>query len=181
MAVTKNFQKINSTGMSVKKASTYVSGVGHDICSPFFDSSGKLHVIKQNSGSVMTVNSVGNTQTVCHTGGQPSSAVFSSDDVMYLADFGHSAVLAMQRDKEQEVVVGVYEDRPLKGPNTVFVSNGDIFFTDSGAMGESGLHSRSGSLFTISNSPSGQILRPISLNNLAYPTGIAVTKDGKFM
>jgi hypothetical protein len=38
-----------------------------------------------------------------------------------------------------------------------------------------------GSLFVISNSPSGQILKPISLRNLAGPTGIAVSPDGKFM
>ena len=48
-------------------------------------------------------------------------------------------------------------------------------------MGETGLHSPTGSVFTIANSPSGQILRPISLNNLAYPSGIAVTRVRKFM
>jgi len=79
------------------------------------------------------------------------------------------------------LIVGVYEDKPLKGPNSIFINNGDIYFTDSGSFGETGLHSATGSLFTISNSPSGQILKPISLGNLAYPAGIAVTADGKFM
>ena len=48
-------------------------------------------------------------------------------------------------------------------------------------MGETSLQSPDGSLFVIRNSPSGQILMPISLGNLAGPTGVAVTKDGKFV
>lgn len=164
-----------------KKASVFISGVSSDICSPFFDSSGKLYVIFQNSGSIKTINSVGNTANVCSTGGQPSSATFSSDGVLYVSDFGHAAILAIQKDSQQDLVVGIYEDKPLKGPNCVNITNGDIFFTDSGAMGETGLQSCTGSLFTISNSPSGQILKPISLGNLAYPSGIAVTPDRKFI
>ena len=48
-------------------------------------------------------------------------------------------------------------------------------------MGETGLQSPEGSLFVISNGPTGQILKPISLGNLAGPTGIAVSSDGMFM
>jgi sugar lactone lactonase YvrE len=165
----------------VKKASVFISGISDDICSPFFDSAGKLHLVFQNSGAIKTINSVGNTQSICSTGGNPSSAVYSPDGVLYVSDFAHAAVLAVQKDSEQELVVGVYEDKPLKGPNCVNITNGDIFFTDSGAFGETGLHSSTGSLFTISNSPSGQILKPISLGNLAYPSGIAVTPDGRFV
>lgn len=165
----------------VKKASVFISGVSDDICSPFFDSGGKLHLIYQKSGDVKTINSVGNTQTICSTRGNPSSAVYSPDGVLYVSDFAHAAVLAVQKDCQQELVVGVYEDKPLKGPNCVNITNGDIFFTDSGAFGETGLSSPTGSLFTISNSPNGQILKPISLGNLAYPSGIEVTPDGKFI
>jgi sugar lactone lactonase YvrE len=162
-------------------ANTFVSGLGNDICSPFFDENGVLHVIRQNTGGIMTLDGVGNAQTKYNTGGQPSSATYSPDGVLYLTDFGHAAVLAYTPDGRQECVVGVYEDRPLKGPNSVAIVDGDIFFTDSGAFGETGIHSPTGSLFTISNSPSGQILKPISLGNLAYPAGIAISKDKKFM
>lgn len=164
----------------VKKASVFISGISDDICSPFFDRTGKLHLVFQSSGDIKTINSVGNTQTVCQTGGNPSGASYSPDGVLYVSDFAHAAVLAIQKG-QQEFVVGVYEDRPLKGPNCVNITNGDIFFTDSGAFGETGLQSANGSLFTISNSPSGQILKPISLGNLAYPSGVAVTPDGKFI
>jgi len=164
-----------------KKAAVFISGIGNDICSPFFDDSGKLNIVYQNSGSIKKINSVGNTQHVCNTNGHPSGACYSSDGVLYVADFGHAAILAVRKDGHQELVVGVYEDKPLKGPNSIYINNGDIYFTDSGTFGETGLHSATGSLFTISNSPSGQILKPISLGNLAYPAGIAVSADGKFI
>jgi hypothetical protein len=60
-------------------------------------------------------------------------------------------------------------------------SKGDVYFTDSGPMGETGLHSPKGSLYLISSGPSGQVLQAISHENLAGPTGVAVTSDGMFM
>lgn len=163
------------------KATVFVSGIGNDLCCPFFGANGKLHAIRQNSGSIITIDNVGNTQTTVSTGGQPSGAVFAGDGSLYVSDFGHSAVLSVQPDGQQDLVVGVYEDKPLKGPHSMCIAKGDIFFSDSGSFGETGLHNRTGSLFTISSSPSGQILKPIALETLAYPTGIAVTQDGKFM
>eukprot|EP01032_Pedospumella_encystans_P010388 gene10388-12147_t len=163
------------------KATVFVSGIGNDLCSPFFNASGKLHAVRQNAGNVITIDGVGNTQVVSSTGGQPSGAVFTSDGVLYVSDFGHSAILSVQADGQQDLVVGVYEDKPLKGPNSINITKGDIFFTDSGSFGETGLHNRGGSLFTISSSPSGQILKPIALESLAYPSGIAVSHDGKFV
>jgi len=162
-------------------ATTFVSGLGNDICSPFFDSQGKLNIIRQNTGSIMSVDSVGNARNIMNTAGQPSFAIYNSEDMLYVADFGHCAVLALTPQGDQDVIVGVYEDKPLKGPNIIAVADGDIFFTDSGAFGETGLHSPTGSIFTIANSPSGQVLKPVSLGNLAYPSGIAVTKDKKFI
>ena len=60
-------------------------------------------------------------------------------------------------------------------------SKGNVYFTDSGPMGETGLHSPKGSLYLISSGPSGQALQAISHENLAGPTGVAVTSDGLFM
>lgn len=48
-------------------------------------------------------------------------------------------------------------------------------------MGETGLQNPKGSLYVISNGASGQILHAISCENLAGPTGVAVTSDGLFM
>ena len=159
----------------------FVSNIGSDLCSPFFSPQGKLHAVRQNAGNIISIDNVGNAQVVCSTGGQPSGAVFTNDGTLYVSDFGHSAVLSVQAEGQQDLVVGVYEDKPLKGPNSIQIAKGDIFFTDSGSFGETGLHNRSGSLFTISNSPSGQILKPLALETLAYPSGVAVSPDGKFV
>jgi gluconolactonase len=169
--------------MSFKKASLFISGIGNDICSPFIDGASKLHIVRQNLGSIMAVSSVGSTSAVNSTGGQPSGVYCNNDGTLLVADFGHSGILSIQKDGQQDLLVGVYEDKPLKGPNSIYVaaSSGDIYFTDSGSFGETGLHSPSGSLFTITHSPSGQILKPIALGYLAFPTGITASPDGKFI
>ena len=62
-----------------KKAAILITGIGNDICSPFFDDGGKLNIVYQNSGSIKKINSVGNTQNVCNTNGHPSGACYGSD------------------------------------------------------------------------------------------------------
>jgi len=101
--------------------------------------------------------------------GQISGACLDSQGTLYIADFAHASVLKSVGDGEQEVVVGVYEDRPLKGPNHICCAGNSVFFSDSGPMGETGLHNPSGSVFCIKSG----ILFPVALGTLAYPAGIA--------
>eukprot|EP00981_Chlorochromonas_danica_P006112 scaffold1287_cov253-Ochromonas_danica.AAC.25 len=124
-------------------ATVFVSGIGNDICNPFFDDKGNLHIIRQNIGTILSVDSVGNAKPIFSTGGQPSGAIYSNtvSNLLYVTDFAHNAVLALSSDGQQEVIVSVYEDRPLKGPNGIALIDDDIFFTDSGSFGETGLHS----------------------------------------
>jgi len=110
-----------------------------------------------------------------------TGAVFSGS-TLYIADFAHGSILGVQKGGEQEVIVGVYEDKPLKGPNSIVSDSiGNLFFTDSGPLGETGVHSPTGSLFMISGGPTGQILKPLCLEKLAYPSGLAVSPTGKFI
>jgi sugar lactone lactonase YvrE len=168
--------------MSKATATVYVSNLGDDVCSPFFSRDGIFHAVIQNSGVIIQLDSnSGKMQTLHTTNGMPSGAIFDANGSLLITDMGYSAVLAVQ-DGEQESVVAVYEDRPLKGPHSVISDRfGNIYFTDSGPLGDTGLASPSGSVYCITNSPGSQILKPISLNNLAYPTGIAVSPDGKFI
>ena len=162
-------------------AQVFIDNVGNDVCSPFFDKFGNLFLCLQNSAEVMSVDKSGELNSIHCTNGQPSGAVFDETGTLYIADFAHTAILAVQPDGQQDLVVGVYEDKPLKGPNTIVSSSGSLFFTDSGPFGETGLHNPTGSVFCITNSPSGQILKPISLGNLAYPSGVAVSAKGTFV
>lgn len=167
----------------MSKVSPFVSGLGNDISSPFLDQQNNLFVLMKNSGDIMQVNITnGQLQKINSTNGMPSGAMFDKDGAMFIADIAHSSILALQNDGRLESIVSVYEDRPLLGPSAIACSNnGSIFFTDSGPFGESGLNSCSGSVFCITASPSGQILQPITLRTLAYPSSIAISYDGNFV
>eukprot|EP01036_Dinobryon_divergens_P040732 gene40732-53897_t len=168
--------------MTTIKADNYLDNVGSSICCPFFDKRGLLHVLLHDSGDVLSIDDSGRVKRIHNTSGQPSGAIFDQMGILYITDFAHGAVLAVQRNGQQEVVVEVYEDKPLKGPNSVaFDSKDTIFFTDSGPLGETGLHSPKGSLFMITNSLNEKILKPITLETLAFPAGVAVSPDGKFI
>jgi len=152
-------------------AEVFLTEVGNrDLYCPFFDKSNTLHVCCQNSGEVFRISPSGQLNLFHSSQGQLSSGCFKNDGTLFVADFAHGAILKSSGDGEQDIVVGEYEDRPLKGPNSVIISNdGTILFTDSGPIGETGLHNPVGSLFSIRN----DMLIPISLGNLAYPTGVA--------
>lgn len=168
--------------MSTVKATTLISDISGGICSPFLDKSGDLHVLLQDVGDVLLVEKSGKRVHRMHcTGGQPSSALFDKNGILYVTDFGHAAVLAVQDGGQQEVIVGTYEDKPLKGPSSIVQdSKGTVYFADSGPLGETGLHCRHGSLFMITSGGS-QMLKPISLENLASPSAVALSPDGKFL
>lgn len=164
-------------------ATIFLDGLGDDICSPFFDSKGILHIVSQSSGDIMMVGSTIGAQKLHSTGGQSSSACFSDNGTLYITDYAHAGILSVDTQSgEQELMVGVYEDKPFKGPSSICLSsNGYIYFTDSGPIGETGIHSPTGNVFVIIDGPSGQILKPISLGTLAYPSAITVSNNGKFV
>ena len=68
----------------------------------------------------------------------------------------------------------------MQGPSAVaFDNNGTLYFTDSGALGETTLGNPKGSVFYISGPESAQILRPLALECLAHPCGIAASARGQ--
>ena len=168
--------------MTTVKAIPFVSDIPNHVCCPFFDKQGQLHVLLQEAGEVATISQSKEIRRIHSTGGLPSGAAFDQNGILYITDFAHAAVLAVQDNGEQEVIVGTYEDKSLIGPNSiVYASNGTVFFTDSGPFGETGFHNPTGSLFMITNGGGAQMLRPVSLENLSNPCGVAVSPDGKFV
>ena len=117
-----------------------------------------------------------------NTGGHPSGAGFDSNDTMYIADFAHSGVLAVNSDGEAVVIAKEYEGKSFLGPNSiVFSRDGRIFFSDSGPKGTSTLDNPCGSLYCISGSVGRPILRPLSTEKLAHPSGVALSQDGNIV
>jgi sugar lactone lactonase YvrE len=165
------------------KAEVFLENVGSDICCPFFDSKGTLHFILKDAGEIYELKNGSEMKLVHTTSGEATGAGFDANGMIYCTDLAHTAVLVAQPEEhKQDVVVAVYEHKPLRGPNSVAVkSTGEIFFTDGGPFGSTGLHNPAGSVFMISGGIAGQILRPISLEQLAYPSGIALDPSGTIL
>ncbi len=63
----------------------------------------------------------------------------------------------------------------MQGPHSAAIdSAGNIFFTDSGPFGETSLLEPNGSVFTVTGEGNNRILRPLALERLAYPAGVAI-------
>ena len=66
--------------------------------------------------------------------------------------------------------------RPFKGPSALALdSASNIFFCDSGPLGETTLQRPKGSVFMIS--AEGQLLQPLVLESLAHPCALALAPD----
>ena len=163
--------------------SPFLEGVGPDIAAPFFNDSNLLHVVSGND--ILCVSSTGSVTKIKSTGGSPAGAIFYNDGLLYVADVEHSAILAMDSknttSNESILIANVYEEKPFKGPTSIIChpSNGSVYFTDAGPLGETGLHAPVGSVYVIDQGPSEKVLKPIILSALAYPSGIALSPSGK--
>lgn len=70
-----------------------------------------------------------------------------------------------------------YESAQFLGPHSACMApqSGLLYFTDSGPLGETSLANPRGSVFVVN--PTTQLLIPLALNCLAYPSGIALSPD----
>jgi sugar lactone lactonase YvrE len=153
---------------------------GAEICSPVEDAYGVLHLVGA-SGSILKVENEG-LQVWFSTGGQPSCLAFNGDDGAFLGDQAHQAILSpseVDSGIEVKAVIKDYEGKPLLGPHSMVLSeaNNCLYFTDSGPLGESTLSNPTGSVFTADLD--AMTLKPLAYKCLAYPSGIAVSSDGK--
>lgn len=103
---------------------------------------------------------------------------------IFLADLANQAILARNNEEKETntpELVKEFEGVPLIGPNSLICSdiNNQLYFTDSGPMGETSLENPKGSVFMIDLE--AQIITPLALNCLAYPTGLALSQDEKVL
>ena len=175
------------------EARSYIENLDENICCPFFDKFGALHVVFSETGQVAVIRDM-TPHTIHNTNGHTSGAAFDANGALYMTDFTQGAVLVSVgpeestqpnkdfRNETQDVFVSVYEDKPLKGPSAIaFDKAGNIFFTDSGPFGETGINSPAGSLFSITSGVSTRILKPIVLEKLAGPSDVAVSPVNNFV
>uniref|UniRef100_A0A7S1KLE5 SMP-30/Gluconolactonase/LRE-like region domain-containing protein n=1 Tax=Percolomonas cosmopolitus TaxID=63605 RepID=A0A7S1KLE5_9EUKA len=173
------------------------------------DSKGTLFLLDEASGNILRVGSSSakddsSTEIVANTRGAPHSCTFDSNDQLFICDLAHQGILSLaqtelpqqssndSQDVAQEPTVEEfvreYESKLFRGPNSIVIDKSsdretqDVFFTDSGLIGEgmesasggSGSPSASGSLYWIRN---GDLLQPIDLENLKTPYGVCLSSQ----
>lgn len=149
------------------------------LVNPREDPQGQLYVCNE-CGDLLTFNEDGNYSTFSTLGGMPRCIYFnSSNNLIYIADLMNKVVYEKGLDKEKEMNL-IFKDYcgvSLKGPTSIVGSNDDdyIIVTDAGLFGSSGVNNSNGSiyLYDIINN----VLRPIILNNLSYPSDIYHDKE----
>lgn len=107
---------------------------------------------------------------------------------LFLADMAHQAILSPEiRDPSsgegtvtEELVQG-FDGEPFLGPHSIVLSkNGEkLYFSDSGPWGETSIQNPKGSIYCIECDPKN--IAPLAYNCLAYPSGITLSNDEKFL
>jgi sugar lactone lactonase YvrE len=172
-----------------------IASGGNGLSSVCFDGDRRLYATSNYDGTLY-VEEDGRLHEVSTTGGAPSGLAIDHTNALHVLDFAHAAVLLVKDDaaiahghlgqphqlsshpQTPLVIVNEYEGKSLKGPNSaIFDSAGQLFFTDSGPLGETGLLERKGSVFVVTGEANNRILRPLAYETLAYPSGIALSGD----
>merc|ERR1711990_335729 len=113
------------------------------LCSPVLDADGQLFVCSNLQGKVHHVaEGDGASQLAMVTDmlNTPTSVSFDADGMMYICDMAHGAVLCLSEEDELSEYVREYEGKNFIGPNSmIFDDKNNVYFTDSGPLGESTL------------------------------------------
>lgn len=191
---------------SIPSGQHLIATGGRGLSSVCFDGDRRLYATSSNDGTLY-VEEDGRLLDVATTGGVPSGLAIDHTNALHVLDFAHAAVLLVKDEVAAAtahlthhnigqvaqspssssssshqhaplVIVNEYEGKSLKGPNSaVFDSAGQLFFTDSGPLGETGLLEPRGSVFVVTGEANNRILRPLAYESLAYPSGIALSGD----
>jgi len=162
-----------------KMVETLFKDEGTSLVSPVFDGDGELFVCSNLQGRVNHVDQKeGKLQMVSDQFNTPTSMAFDPDGIMYVCDMAHGAILCLRENDEVCEFVREYEGKQFVGPNSmVFDDQSNVFFTDSGPIGETTLSNPRGSVFCVDGPQ--QLLRPLAYECLAHPCGIGLSRDNK--
>uniref|UniRef100_A0A7S1J9G4 SMP-30/Gluconolactonase/LRE-like region domain-containing protein n=1 Tax=Eutreptiella gymnastica TaxID=73025 RepID=A0A7S1J9G4_9EUGL len=161
-----------------------VEGAG-SVTSPTFDKHGVLHVCCTQTGAVHKIVD-GELVEVLNTQGQPSTIVFDPNlGTLYVCDLAHQAILRVEEEDQSAGQAPVlaefvteYEGRLLRGPTgMVFDAAGNMYFCDSGPMGDTTLGNPKASVYNIACDAS--LLQPLAADCLAHATGLCLSPNGQ--
>ena len=106
------------------------------------------------------------------TSGMPLGLAVDGAGNVFAADVAHAAMLTVSSECVQKLV-DKYEGEQLVGPSACALDAvGNLYFTDSGALGESSLAAPKGSVFMVEARQN--LLKPLALRCLAHPVAVAV-------
>merc|ERR1711988_953818 len=153
---------------------------GSSLVSPVYDADKELFVCSNLEGKIYHVDTSNEgepkTQLVTDQFNTPTSIAFDPDGIMYVCDMAHGAIKCLREEDEVCDFVKEYEGKQFVGPNSmVFDNQGNVYFTDSGPMGETSIANPRGSLFCVDGEQ--QMLRPLAYECLAHPCGLALSGD----
>eukprot|EP01062_Namystynia_karyoxenos_P056527 TRINITY_DN47497_c0_g1_i1.p2 TRINITY_DN47497_c0_g1~~TRINITY_DN47497_c0_g1_i1.p2 ORF type:complete len:286 (+),score=78.84 TRINITY_DN47497_c0_g1_i1:82-939(+) len=154
----------------------YAEG-GNHLCSPCFDSTGRLWVCSKADGGIYRV-SEGQLHEELNSGGQPHGLAFDGGDAMHIADVSEQALVRVddteEGTRELRCLIGEHDGAPLRGPSAVAIpANQKKYFTDSGALGDSTLANRRGGVYVM-DPAAGNTVRALLPDGLAHPCALCV-------
>jgi len=156
-----------------------IEGSVEGICSPYQDHEGTLFLVSKSGGEIYSVIE-GQVQFWGSTGGKPTGILIDRSGTAYISNYDtHSIACPSDNRNELNPIVSDYEGRELLGPTCMALQEDShyLYFTDSGTLGKSSLSNPIGSLFAADLL--AQVLKPIILNSLAHPSGLALENGGK--
>lgn len=142
-----------------------------------------LHVVTSASGNLARVED-GKLVPVLETNGQPSGAATDpTTGEVFLTDTARQAIVKMETDAAGDAppqlvqFLEQFEGKQFRGPHGVtFDANGELYFTDAGSTGDTGLHNPRGVVYrTVQGRQQVVAMCPPTL---AFPTGIAAGPNG---
>jgi gluconolactonase len=141
---------------------------------------GTLYVVAAPSGQVLRLDA-GALAPVLETNGSPTGMAADSNGDIYIADNARQSVVKIEAEEggapQLLQFLEEFEGKAFRGPNHIaFGADGEVYFTDSGALGDTSLaHPRGAVYRTVQNRQQVVMLAPPSL---AFPTGIACGPSG---
>lgn len=148
---------------------------------PAVENGGSLVVTSCTAGTLLKLEN-GTLVPLIETEGNPCGVFVdrTSNDI-FLADVARQAILKAERGADNTLqltqFVDQFEGKPFRGPNHVCIDpDGEIFFTDSGPRGDTGLANPKGSIYRTVQSR--QQLVPLCATGLASPSGITISREG---